>query len=36
MTMTIDLPTEVEIALQKKSIIDGKHIQNYIEDSLKK
>lgn len=36
MTITIDLPSEVEIALQKKATADGKDVRNYIEDSLRK
>ena len=36
MMITIDLPSEVEIALREKATVDGKDIQNYIEDSLKK
>ncbi|CAN5376842.1 hypothetical protein BH20ACI1_BH20ACI1_30650 [soil metagenome] len=36
MTITIDLPSEVEIALQKKAMADGKDVRNYIEDSLRK
>jgi len=36
MTITIDLPSEVETALQEKASADGKNIQNYIEELLKK
>ena len=36
MTITIDLPSEVETALQEKASADGKDIQNYIEELLKK
>lgn len=36
MTITIDLPSEVETALQKKATADGKDVQNFIEDSLRK
>jgi len=35
MTITIDLPSEVEAALQKKAAADGKNIQTYIFETLK-
>ena len=35
MTITIDLPSEVETALQKKAAADGKNIQTYILETLK-
>lgn len=33
MTVVLELKPEVEEALQKKAIADGKDVQNYIEDS---
>jgi hypothetical protein len=36
MTITIDLPSEVENALLEKASANGKDIQNYIEDLLRK
>jgi hypothetical protein len=36
MTITIDLSSEVETVLQEKASADGKTIQNYIEELLKK
>ncbi len=36
MTITIDLSSEVETVLQEKASADGKNIQNYIEELLKK
>lgn len=36
MTVVLELEPEVEEALQKKAIADGKDVQNYIEDSLRK
>lgn len=36
MTITIDLPSEVENALLEKASANGKNIQNYIEDLLRK
>jgi len=36
MTITIDLPSEVETALLEKASANGKNIQNYIEDLLRK
>ncbi len=35
MTITIDLPKEVETALKKKALADGTDIQNYILETLK-
>ena len=35
MTITIDLPSEIEIALQKKAAADGKNIDTYIFETLK-
>ncbi len=36
MTVVLELEPEIEEALQKKATVDGKDIQNYIEDSLRK
>ena len=36
MTVVLELEPEIEEALQKKASVDGKDIQNYIKDSLKK
>ncbi len=36
MTVVLELEPEIEEALQKKAIADGKDVQNYIEDSLRK
>lgn len=35
MTITIDLPTEIEAELRKKASADGKDFQSYILETLK-
>ncbi len=35
MTITIDLPTDIETALRKKALADGKDFQIFILDTLK-